>query len=155
MPSKCCGLVFNHNQFNKCFCAIELDHKSILYIELSKWLEQKYFCMSTTLIIMNRLGTMNIHCSPTVWNHPASASVLPHQLQFQSKVAIMPVNFSPGILEFIVQLSGPVLSQRTIPRNIGVSQGGISKVLRSVQTMPITKSLRETGFSHPRESGSS
>ena len=59
--------------------------------------------------------------------------VLSLQLQFQKKVAIMPVNFPPGILELIVLLFGRGLSQMAISRNTRVSQGGISNYLRHVQ----------------------
>ena len=60
-------------------------------------------------------------------------AVAVHKLQFQIKVASMPANIPPGILELIVRLSGRGLSQRAISRNTGLSQGGISKVLRRVR----------------------
>ena len=44
-------------------------------------------------------------------------AVAVHKLQFRNKIAIMPANIPPGILEFIVRLSGRGLSQRAISRN--------------------------------------
>ena len=72
-------------------------------------------------------------------------AVTMHKLhKFQNKVAIMPANIPPGILELVVRLSGRGLSQRAISRNKRVSQGGISKVLRRV---------RETGRAIQRPHG--
>ena len=60
-------------------------------------------------------------------------AVVAHKLQFQNKVAIMPANIPPGILELIVRWSGLGLSQWAISRKIGLSQGGISTVFHCVQ----------------------
>ena len=56
-------------------------------------------------------------------------AVAVYKLQFENKEAIMPANIPPGILKLIVRLSGRGL----ISRNTGLSQGGISKVLRRVR----------------------